>query len=273
MAEERPLPEFDNPPVSEVALSVQFQPLAGWRGPHAGLYWARIAADYPDTEVHPAIGTQIERFGPDFWQTLTTRFEVADPDLARFWFLARPPTHLVQVQRDRFIVNWRKVQGDEDYPRYERIIRPRFVQEWNRFKAFVSELQLGEIDVRQCEVTYVNDVPQGQGWESIAGINHVLSIVAPQQSGQFLPPMETVALSGSFEMPDERGRLHFNVQHRLRTSDQKEVVQLRLTARGRPNSSSDAEILAWMDLGRKWIVQGFVDMTASEAQRLWGRTR
>jgi hypothetical protein len=31
-----PLPEFEDPPVSEVALSVQFAPLETWRSPHAG---------------------------------------------------------------------------------------------------------------------------------------------------------------------------------------------------------------------------------------------
>jgi hypothetical protein len=37
MAQEpAPLPEFGSPPVSEVALSVEFEPLENWRSTHAG---------------------------------------------------------------------------------------------------------------------------------------------------------------------------------------------------------------------------------------------
>jgi hypothetical protein len=35
----KPLPEFDNPPVVEVALSVQFEALATLRTPQIGLLW------------------------------------------------------------------------------------------------------------------------------------------------------------------------------------------------------------------------------------------
>ena len=34
-----PLPEFDNPPVIEVALSVQFETLANLRTPQIGVLW------------------------------------------------------------------------------------------------------------------------------------------------------------------------------------------------------------------------------------------
>ena len=63
-----PLPEFDNPPVSEVVLSIEFAPLENWRGPYAGLYWGTIKEEYPDTEVHPALPSQIEKFGDEAWQ-------------------------------------------------------------------------------------------------------------------------------------------------------------------------------------------------------------
>ncbi|HEY1342948.1 MAG TPA: hypothetical protein VGF59_35845, partial [Bryobacteraceae bacterium] len=37
-----PLPDFENPPVLEVAMSLQFKPLDLLRTPHFGLLWATL---------------------------------------------------------------------------------------------------------------------------------------------------------------------------------------------------------------------------------------
>jgi uncharacterized protein (TIGR04255 family) len=171
------LPEFENPPVSEVALSVAFSPLPQWQSPHAGLYWGRIRSRYPHTEVHPPIPSQIEQFGDQFWQTPMVSFQIAEADIARTWFLAEPKTHIIQVQRDRFITNWRKVEGTETYPRYLKEVRPRFVKEWNEFKEFAAEQNVGEISVQQCEITYINDIIQGEGWSDF---REALELFSPQ---------------------------------------------------------------------------------------------
>jgi uncharacterized protein (TIGR04255 family) len=268
-----PLPEFDNPPVSEVAISVEFDPLEGWSSPHAGLYWGSIRTDYPHTEVQPPLPSQIEKFGEEFAQTPMLRVETVNPEIMRFWFLADPPTRLVQVQRDHFIINWRKVRGDERYPRYEAEMRPRFEREWTQFQDFVKEQRIGSINVQQCEITYVNDIPRGEGWDSASDSLSLFSPWWGSGSDSFLPVPETEVVGGSFRIPDDRGRLHFVTQHVRRQIDQREVIQLRLTARGRPDSSDDSSVLRWMDLGREWIVRGFTDLTTPRAHALWKRKR
>lgn len=268
------LPEFQNPPVSEVALSVEFLPLQRWLSPYAGLYWDQISNEYPGIAVHAPLPSQIEKFGGEFWQNRATmRVALPSPDFNRVWFLSEPPTRLIQIQRDRYIVNWRKVQGNEAYPRYRDEIRPRFQKEWGRFKEFVVSRELGDIEVQQCEITYVNDIIQGQGWNSVADMPRIFSRWSDQRSGKFLPSAESVELSGSFLMPEELGRLHFAVQHLRREIDDTQVIQLRLTARGKPGSGSDADVLEWMDHGRNWIVRGFTDLTTAEMHRLWQRSR
>jgi uncharacterized protein (TIGR04255 family) len=268
-----PLPEYDNPPVSEVALSIEFTPLMKWRSPHAGLYWGQINREYPQTEAQPPIPSQIEKFGEAFWQKTPLQFQMLTGDMNRYWFVAAPGTHLIQLQRDRFIVNWRKVRGDEKYPRYEREVRPRLVREWARFKQFIHDQDLGDIEVQQCEITYINDIVQGEGWNAVSDVLALFSQWGGTGSSGFLPPLETMMMSGTFAMPDERGRLHYVAQHVVRQLDNREAVQLRLIARGKPNSSSDDDVLAWMDFGRDWIVRGFTDLTSPLAHEIWKRTR
>jgi hypothetical protein len=52
------------------------------------------------------------------------------------------------------------------------------------------------------------------------------------------------------------GRLHFTAQRVLRTIDNRDAIQLQLTARGNPKSDKIQDILSWMDLGHEWIVRG-----------------
>lgn len=267
------MPEFDRPPVSEVALSVEFSPLENWRASHALLFGKLLQSDYPQMEIRPALPSEIETFGEHNWRQFSFRVEVVSPDVNRFWFLADPSNWLIQIQRNRFIINWRKVTGDEIYPRYLTALRPRFEQEWERVRNFVVEQGAGDIDVKQCEVTYVNDILRGDGWQTFP---EALALITPLSGGsanQFLPPPETLTIAGSYLLPEERGRLHFSANHALRQFDKREMIQMRLTVRGRPLSSTNADVLNWMDMGREWIVRGFTDLTSSKAHAIWGRTR
>jgi hypothetical protein len=142
-----------------------------------------------------------------------------------------------------------------------------------RIQRFADENNLGTIDVKQCEVTYVNDIPRGEGWTTVSDSLSLFSPWWGKGSEGFLPLPETVTVIGSFLLPEERGRLHFAAHHVRRQLDQRDVVQLRLTARGKPDSSADSSVLSWMDLGREWIVRGFTDLTSAHAHTLWKRTR
>jgi len=265
------LPEFDAPPVSEVALAVEFSPLENWRSTHAGLYWSLISNTYPQSETQPPPPSQIEKYGEDFWVQPAVRVEFVNPDVSRFWFIADPPTKLIQIQRDRFVINWRQVKGDETYPRYSKEMRPRFEREWNEFKTFVSERKIGTVAVQQCEVTYRNELLQGKGWNAFS---ESLALFAPwwkDGTDGFLPRPESLSVAGSFRMPGEHGRLHFSAQHVRRPADQREAVQFQLVARGKPASDSNADILNWLDMGHEWVVRGFADLTSEQAHQLWKR--
>jgi uncharacterized protein (TIGR04255 family) len=54
------LPEFSNPPVVEVALSVQFTPLPGFRPIRLGRLQDTWRAEYPHYEEQPPLAGVIE---------------------------------------------------------------------------------------------------------------------------------------------------------------------------------------------------------------------
>lgn len=268
----RTLPDFEDPPVVETVLGVEFAPLEKWGIPHFGLFWSEIRSEYPRFEVQPPLDSQIEKFSKEVGQPRMVRFEVLSQPPVRCWFIDQSGRRILQVQNDRFVHNWRKVGTAETYPHYENI-RPIFEPEWERFCRFLESNEVGTPAVRQCEVTYVNHLDQGQGWQTFADLGSVIPCLSGNPTGRFLPVPEDVGLKVRYLMPSDQGRLHIQLQPAIRHADAKEILHLTLTARGRPASSDLADVLNWFDLGREWVVRGFADFTSAKMHDLWRRKK
>jgi uncharacterized protein (TIGR04255 family) len=256
--------------VIETILSVQFVPLRELTLPYFGLYWGEIRDRYPRHEVKPPLSPVIEdsSFPP---APPKMGIEISEEPDARFWLIDETSTQLMQIQRDRFIRNWRKGAPPHDpYPRYDEL-RPRFEGDWRSFVAFLERQGLGTPEVNQCEVTYINHIELGAGWDSLGDSHRVFTMLTPQEQREFLPEPEMLIVSVRYVMPDRRGRLHVAAQPAIRRQDGRQVMQLTLTARGKPDSSRLEDIVAWFDLGHDWIVHGFVDLTTPAMHQIWGR--
>jgi len=107
------LPQYAKPPVVEVAISVQFNPLVRFQPVHFGLLWERLRARYPITEHYPPLGSVVEVFGAQALAPMMLHIEsVPNFPVGRCWYLTEDRQRVVQVQPDRFILNWRKLHAD-----------------------------------------------------------------------------------------------------------------------------------------------------------------
>lgn len=265
------LPDFAQPPVDEVALSLQYPPIAGFNVTHFGLFWQCIRGDYPKSEIKPPIPNVTEEFGPGAAFTRQMKFALLELPEIRCWYLDECRNRLVQVQRDRFVINWRKVTGTETYPRYPDV-RDRLEREWRRFCDFLTSEGLERPQINQCEVLYVNNIEYDKGWSGYGQLDQVIAALAtPKAKNRFLPAPERMTMNVIYPFGENAGRLYVNFSPVLRARDGKEVLQMTLTARGAPRSSSDDDVFAWLDLGRKWVVRGFADFTTDTMHKVWGK--
>ncbi len=271
MAEPDDRPDFENPPVIETVLSVQFQPLSQMRAAHFGLFWNQIRDRYPTTEERPALDPVVERFPEPVKRRLGVHLPILEtPPLPRVWFIHRSQNELLQVQTDRFIRNWRKTSGGDAYPHYETV-KQWFDQDFLEFQDFASREKLGAIEVNQCEVTYVNHIVAGDGWTAHEDLDKVLTLW--QQPRTPLPgKAEDATFHARFPIKTTDGhpvgRLHLDVQSAIRNADGKPMFVLNLTARGMLGKSTE-----FLDLGREWIVRSFAEITTAEMHHLWRRRR
>jgi uncharacterized protein (TIGR04255 family) len=269
---ERTLPLFSEPPVVETVLGVQFIPLKGFGLQHFGLFWSKVREEYPKLVSQPSLPRVIENFEEKIVPKpeITVSLPGNLPDL-RGWYLNLPETRLIQIQGDRFLYNWKKVKGNETYPQFDTI-QPEFKSNWGKFCEFLTDEGIDRPELTQCEVTYVNHIEIGKGWDSFGEFNKVFAPWSGEFSGSFLPTPEKMTLNATFVIPNEKGRLHISAMPAIRRSDGKEIVKVELTARGRPNNSTLDAVVEWFQIGHKWIVQGFADLTTDHMHKIWRRT-
>jgi uncharacterized protein (TIGR04255 family) len=267
------LPDFTNPPVIEVALSVQFEPLDALRTLHLGLLWAEFRERFPRTEEHPPRPPVIEEFGVRRKPKMDVRVEVAVP-VPQVRFLTDKGNEIIQAQQDRFVHNWRKVGAGDEYPRYESVKR-KFEEELRAVRQFVARERLGELIPNQCEITYVNHIISGEGWERHGELAKIVTVCTTHYSDTYLSEPEEVKFAIRYVIPatdgKPLGRLHITLDPGYRISDDRPVCIMVLTARGRPDGEGIEGALRFLDVGREWIVRSFTSVTSPRMHEIWGR--
>ena len=266
-------PEFASPPVIEVALSVQFVPLTTLTTAQLGLLWGCFRDEFPDTEDQPPLPHIVEAFDGALIPPPTIEI-LSEPQLPRCWFKSSSDPLLIQVQRDRFVFNWRQSGSREPYPRYPTV-RERFQQHFRKFERWVSDAGVGPIVPDQCEVTYVNHIVSDDGKSQGQLVPEIFATWTGLQAGALLSAPEDIGfqIRHRIESPSGHplGRLHIRVEPRVEIATGRQLLRLVLTARGAPPTEDLPGILMFFDLGREYIVRGFTEITSEAAHRAWGR--
>jgi uncharacterized protein (TIGR04255 family) len=263
-----PLPSFAHPPVNEVICGITFKPIDGLLAPHLGILWERFRREYPTCKEADPLVPILESF--DGEETPAVDFSV--PFLPRIWFVSGDENAIVQVQRDRFLHNWRKVRPTDEYPRYSSV-KTRFTQRCAEFEDFLVENQLGAIHLIQQEMTYVNHIPAGSGWDSVEHVGRIFPDFNWRLGSRFLAHPEKVNWRTTFVLPENAGRLHLTIQTAFRRPDKMPLFIVELTVRGIGKERTVRGMWQWFDMARQWIVNGFADITSAELQKnIWKRT-
>jgi uncharacterized protein (TIGR04255 family) len=267
---EVPLPSYQNPPVIEVACGVQFEPIESMLVPHVGQLWNEFQSEFPKIEEHTPLGWQMEIFDSQPPANSPTLQFLDTAVLPRVWFVSADNAAVIQVQRDRFLYNWRKTTSTQAYPRYGSV-KSTFKNSLSRFERFIENRGLGTIKVRQYEMTYVNHIFQGDGWSDLGDLGELFpDFVRRRDTARFLPANESIVWRNVFVLPEKQGRLRVTIQDATRREDSRRLIVLELLARGINPSSPGLD--DWFDTARECIVRGFTDLTHPHVQRaVWLR--
>jgi uncharacterized protein (TIGR04255 family) len=268
------LVDFKSPPVTEVLLGVQFNSLERFLSPHLGVVWGEFKQEFPIIEELPYLPPVFETFGtPAAFIIPSVNFQIVSrPEMLRVHFLNQQRTELLQVQRDRFLHNWRKVGDGDNYPRFERMIET-FESGFQKFIDVIDRQRLGPVVPNQCEVSYFNQIPIQDGetiWSQFAvtfpdaaGNTTVDGLGAPEDA-RFALRYIVPAADGS-----ALGRV-IVVAEPARRADGVTIIQFTLTARGKPGTADMSGVLDFLKNGRVLLNRAFKMLTSPKMQERWG---
>jgi len=154
-------------------------------------------------------------------------------------------------------------------------VKRKFEEELGTFRRFLVREDVGELVPNQCEVTYVNHIISGAGWQIHGELGEILTIWKTRYSDSFLSEPEDIGLRVRYIIPGTDGtplgRLLVKIDPAYRTEDDRPIYVLVLTARGRPVSEGIEGALSFLDIGREWVVRGFTSLTSLRMHEIWGR--
>ena len=264
------LPDFANPPVVETVLSVQFEPISGLHTAHLGLLWREFEARFQRPDERPPLEQVIEQFPETPRVRMGLQFQAYESlPVPRLCFANERGNEMLQVQSDRFVKNWRKEGEGEEYPHYDETSKPMFEQDFARFLAFLSTHHFEPPVINQCEVTYVNHILCGEGWQNFGDFAAIFTFWQGPR-GDIPGKLEDLRAHARFPIlnwnGEPIGRLHADVQPGFRVSDNKPMYVFHLTARGQLGRGFE-----FLDVGRRWIVKTFASLTTEKMHEIWRR--
>jgi uncharacterized protein (TIGR04255 family) len=255
------LPNYGKPPVVEVVSGVMFDPIPGFKLPLVGKFWSEALLDFPVVDEQPPLAPVMEILG----RGPGVMFIAEPAPVPRVWFTSRNKDQVIQVQRDRFLCNWRKVSPDHEYPRFRKVFE-FFETKLASFEQFIRTDCNASPIPRQYELSYVNHLDSTPDGPIVLGdIGRLLPDLSWRKQGsRWLPDPEDLDLSLAFLLPKSAGRLRVRLQTGLRVPDQSSIMALEITARGLLEDRTK-----WFELAHEWIVKAFEDLVSPDMNAAW----
>jgi hypothetical protein len=157
-----------SPPIVEVVCGLCFDPIPELDPIAVGKFWHDLRGEYPKHAVQPAVTDQA---------SLMLAF---GPGPLRSWFISTTDEYVIQIQHDRFYLNWRK--RDAGYPRFnnygqEKGVMSRALEEFERFSTFCSEAFGLRPRVGGAEVAKVDLLVEGPHWRDTADLARLMPMI------------------------------------------------------------------------------------------------
>ena len=263
MKTSRTLPDFENPPLSEVVVGIQFEPPPQYNSVYAGQVWDIFKTDFPKVVEQPGLMPQFELFSGGM-QGSQMQFGFGGSFMNnRLWFVSQDDSHLLQFQNDRLLLNWRKNPVGAPYPRFA-VLSNSFGGYVEKLQASFSKIFNFDLRINQAEISYVN----------------IISVEEMSESGKWLKvgndsklKIESFNTTFTEVLMDEFSRPCGRFYSVCQSDQLGKNIHFSLTCRGKPNGEDIDAGKNFLNFGHEYIVNKFTELTTKEAHSIWGRNQ
>jgi uncharacterized protein (TIGR04255 family) len=241
-------------PLSEVAYGVRFV-APEFDVVHFGEYHELIKAAFPKHQMVPPVPTQ--RVDQQI-QTIQV------PTLPRVWF--ESGTRLIQLQSDRFLYNWRRIDGaSENYPGFE-VVFGEFRERYDEFFGFAKRAFRLPLHIEELSLTYINQI-QGATSSQVPTFSFRSEPVHSD-----LPAPDVWISQLRFTLTEENAKLTVSARPAINLQTQEQITQLDVTVESiKPPPFDDlTSLYAWYEAAHRLVHRGFRSLVSRERRTQWG---
>ena len=190
---------------------------------------------------------------------------VSPPYQARF---VHSGGRVVSFQANKLKLSW--VRKEDQEPRYSEM-RDQLVRVFGAMQAFADRYSLGTPRANLWEISYVNAIPSGELWTTLADWPNVLPGLFPTE-GPKVPghPWSTYVGEWYLEMPNQLGRVRARAQKVIANPAETTALLLVVSARGELPDDAAENWATRLDLGHQSATTVFRSLASPAALAHWG---
>jgi uncharacterized protein (TIGR04255 family) len=250
---------FEKPPLEEVIVGAYFAQPIPLRAEHVGLFWSQIRKDLPVIQQQPETASPFGVMQPTGFPGPGEVYP-----MPRFWLISEDQSILVQIQRNAFVLNWRK--RNEEYPRFDSV-KGKFDQYYFAFADFVSrELHSEMALIQSTELTYANLVDECPQWRGARDTSNVIPGFSIPDVGAEASTVDFNNVTEYTLEPDLMLNVAIRTARRPRNANAT-VLAFDLRAIGALGAASKPEADNWYERAHETIIDAFTALTAKSIQR------
>lgn len=239
-------------PLNEVAFGVRFV-APDFDIVQFGQYFEVVKQHFSQRQMVAAIASsQYIGFGAPIIQV---------PSLPRLWLTRE--SRLLQLQVDRFVYNWRRVDdSSEKYPGFDTIFA-EFRERWTEFLGFSDAAFSIPIKLAELSLTYVNQIHDDG---AVAG----RQMFAFRQSDFGMPEPELWVSQLRFAFPESNKKITVGARPAIHLATQSNVTQLDMTVESIVPPNDLEDVLAWYSEAHDLVHRTFKTLIGPEWLTKWG---
>lgn len=251
--------KFQNPPINELIITTYFNPpVSNLRNEHVGIFWSQIKEQFPKSSQQIPIG------GAE--QIIDVNNEIFS--MPRYWFISEDEINLLQIQKNAFMLNWRRHEAD--YPRFNTRLKPFFDKYFSMFYEFIRKhIDASELTIDLCQLTYINVIKRCEFWSGPNDTQHVIPSFSVPDPGVAFQDTTAFNCNYIFDVPPDLQLVVKirNVVVSPEPNKSEPVLIMEIQANGRLGRVNKLQTDPWFDRAHEAINECFIGMTNTEIQR------
>ena len=247
---------YKNPPINEVVVSLYFNtPLVGLRSEHIGLFWTKIKGDFPTAKQQLPVNMRDEIIQGEIFP------------MPRYWFIANDEINVIQLQKNAFMLNWRRRQNNE-YPGYFENIKPTYDKYYELFSEFIrAEFGIEELTIDLCELVYINTIERSDFWTVPLDTEKVIPSFTVPNAGVRHSEATDFNCHYAYKVSKDL-QLNISLRTGVRTQQQNApVLAFEIKAVGSLGGKTKLRADEWFHRAHDTINKCFANMTSQDVQK------